>query len=168
MNHNKQCKCYIPVCVLPSPTISPVFMLSTPPRMNILSLIETAPCANLFWLKRDWEEARLLVLTSMLRSESISVVPCAKRCRMSWCCILRRRLAADRFPRQRGNERISLGRRIRGWEGWEVTWRRKRRDGAVGWESFDACCSSFSSSYDESCIGNDKWNTNSNDRFLLN
>ena len=171
MNHNKQCKCYIPICVLPSPTISPVFMLlSTPPRMNILSLIETAPWSILGWLKRDWEEARLLVLTSMLRSESIPLPHLSKRCKMSRRHSLRRRLVDDRFQRQRGCGRFSLGRRIKGWEGWEeyligITYRKRRDVRAVGWESFDACCSSISSWYDESCKMKDVWNTNN--RFSL-
>ena len=59
----------------------------------------------------------------MLRSESIPLVPCAKRCKMCRCHHLqplRRRPVADRFPRQRGCGPISLGRRIKGWEGWQV------------------------------------------------
>ena len=109
----------------------------------------------------------------MLRSESIPLGHLPKRCKKSECRTLRRRPVADRFPRQRGCGSFSLGRRIKGWEEWEVTWCRKRRDGAGGsWERFDDCFSSFSpsssSSYDESYIGNDKWNTNSNGRFSLN
>ena len=60
----------------------------------------------------------------MLRSESIPLVPFAKRCTKCRCQPsnpLRRRPVDDHFPRQRGSSNISLGRRIRGWEeGWEV------------------------------------------------
>ena len=60
----------------------------------------------------------------MLRSESIPLVPFAKRCTKCRCQPsnpLRRRPVDDHFPRQRGSNNISLGRRIRGWEeGWEV------------------------------------------------
>ena len=84
------------------------------------------------------------------------------------CPTLRRRPVDDRFPRQRGCGRISLGRRIKGWEGWEVTWCRKRRDAAVGWswERFDACFSSISSSYYESCNSKAVWNTINNDNCI--
>ena len=140
-------------------------LLSTPPRMNILSLIETAAWRILSWLKRDWEETRLLVLTSMLRSESIHLGPLSKRCKMSQWIPLRRRLVDDRFQRQRGCGRFSLGRRIRGWEGWEVTWFRKRRDvaGGIGidCERFDACFSCSSSPcYNETCKRKSEWHTN--------
>ena len=158
MNHNKQCKCNIPI---PSFTISPLIraLLSYPPTRIILSLIRIAACSLLPWLKRDWEEARLLVLTSMLRSESIPFGHFAKRCKMSRWIFHRRRPVDDRFPRQRGCGRISLGRRIKGREWWEVTWCRKRRDeggyymgaGWWSWEHFVACFSSNSTGYNESC-----------------
>ena len=104
-----------------------------------------------------WQDDRGLLFTSMLRSQSNHLRHFAKRCNNSECPDLRMRPTADRFPQQRGCGRISLGRRIKGWEGWEVTWCRKRRDGA-GWcrwigECFDACFSSISSAYDQSCDG---------------
>ena len=148
-------------------------LLSELPTRIILLLIETAAWDHLFCLKRDWEESKWLVLTSMLRSESIPLVPCAKICKMSWCRTLRRRPVGDRFPRQRGCGNISLGRRIKGWEGWEDTFARKGRDGAVGysWESFDACFSftkPSTSGYDESCKRKAVENTNNNTTFSLN
>ena len=101
---------------LPSLTISPVSLWS-PPIKIIFSLIWTDVCHILPWLKRDWEEARLLVLTSSLRSESIPLVHFAKRCK-SPCPTLRRRPVGDHCPQQRGCGGISLGKRIKGWEGW--------------------------------------------------
>ena len=151
MNHNKRCESYFTICALPSFTSSPP-VLSKPPRMNIVLLIETAAWALLSCLKRDWEKARWLVLTSMLRSESshFGHGHCAKRCKKSWCpChhLHRRRPAADRFPQQRGCGTFSLGRRIKGCKGWEVTWCRKLRHVQVAmWESFNT---SISSGYDE-------------------
>ena len=145
-------------------TISADLVLFVPPRTIILLLIEIAPWKYLSWLKRGliwqgWYDKMIggLLFTSMLRSESNHLRLFAKRCKTSECRPLRMRPTADRFPQQRGCGRISLGRRIKGWEGWEVTWCRKRRDGA-GWcrwigESFNACFSSTSSCYDESCGG---------------
>ena len=147
MNHNKRCKFYFQICALPSFTISPVLLLlfMKPPTRIILSLIWTAACPDLSWLKRDWEKARWLVLTSMLRSESIHLAHCAKRCKkcLKEClrCLLRTRPAAVRCQRQRGSGSVSLGRRIRGWEGSDVTWCRKKGDIACGQlsrESFNA------------------------------
>ena len=147
-------------------TISPLLMpRPQPPRMSILLLIERAAWTNLSWLKRDWKEAlaHLSVSTSLLRSESIHLAHCAKRCKKSWSWILRTRPVADRFRRQRWCGRLSLGRRIKGWKGWEVT-SRKRRDGAGGcsWESFGACCISWpTSTYNESCNRKAVWKRHS-------
>ena len=127
-------------------TISPVLLLlPNPPMRKIFSCLlvcnTTAAWTDLSWLKRDWEETRLSDLTSMLRSESNHLAHCAKRCKKSDWWTLRMRPSVDRCRRQRGCGQFSLGRRIKGWAGWEVTWFRKRRDGAVGngWERFNAC-----------------------------
>ena len=137
-------------------TISAVDALLPPPPMRmIFSLIVTAAWLPLSWLKKGlmWKGDRILQFTSMLRSESIHLAHCAKRCKKSWCDSLRTRPAADRCQWQRGCGNVSLGRRIRGREGWGVTWCRKRRNGAGGWgwEHFDACDSKMSSSYNEPC-----------------
>ena len=133
-------------------TFSPDILLRDPPRTMILFLIETAAWPYLSWLKRGLisRDDRILLFTSMLRSESNHLAHSAKRCKKSCLSTLRMRPAAVRFRRQRGCGRISLGRRIRGWE---VTWVRKRRDGAGGssWECFDACFRSRSPGYYESC-----------------
>ena len=129
-----------------------VFLLLLPrPPITMILLVTTAAWSYLSWLKRGSirQHGRILRFTSKLRSESIHLAQCAKRCRKSWCPDLRMRPAADRFWRQRGSGRISLGRIIKGWE---VTWFRKRRDVAVGrWESFNACFTSRTSGYYESC-----------------
>ena len=105
----------------------------------------------------DWkgiDMTRWSDFTSMLRSESNHLAQSAKRSKTlwSWCSSLHRRPTFVHFQEQRGCGGISLGRRIRGWERWEITWFRKRRDGAGGcWESFNGCLSFFSSGYYESC-----------------
>ena len=48
----------------------------------------------------------------------------------------------------------------------EVTWSWKRRDRAVGWESFNACCSSLSPGDNQSCNENVIQTTNG--RLSLN
>ena len=136
-------------------TISPVDLLRLPPRRKILSDggMVTAAWLYLCWLKRvlKWQDDRILLFTSTLQSGSILLLQSARRCNQSECHPHRTRRAA--FQRQRGCGRFSLGRRIRGWEGWEVTWFRKRRDGCravgIGWENLDTCFSSRSSADDK-------------------
>ena len=119
----------------------------------ILSLKLTATCQYLSWLRKDWCDRRK-VFTSMLRSQSIYLAHCANRRKKSRCQTLHRRSTDVRFQRQRGCGAFSLGRRIKRWGGWEITWfRKRRRVGAVGscLEYSSCCLSSFSSGYYESC-----------------
>ena len=120
MNESQQTKWMLFSNLCKPFTISPLLMLlPQPPTRISLLLITTAACTNLSRLKR--EEARFSVLTSMLRSESTYLARVARRCKKSWCWILRTRPAADRFRWQRGSGSVSLEGRIKGWEtlpGW--------------------------------------------------
>ena len=108
-------------------------------------------------------------LTSVCGSLSSPLGLAAKRCKTSRCPSLHKLQVVFLGWWQRGSGGISLGRGMdkrliirRG----EVTWFRKRGDRAVGWESFNACCSFFSSCDNQPC--NQKAELNSNNRFSSN
>ena len=154
----------------------PGFAAALSPKQDNISLcnnsgMETPLLAEkgLKW-ETIWSD---IFITSMLRSESIHLAHCAKRCKKSGCWSPHTPKFAAHCRRQRGSGRISLGRRIKGWE---VTWFRKRRDGAVdiiSWESFNACFRSIStccssSADDETCKRKTAWITNNDGSFSLN
>ena len=155
------CQIYLP------PTISPVcwLLLPNPPMMMILSSVElsclvtTAACSYLSWLKRGliWQEiwpqccvvSPFILPTSPRDAVSLGVEPTAH----------------DQLPTvvddREGVFLSPLGGKVK--EGGDVTWCRKRRDWAVGigidCERFDACFSSSSPCYYETCKRKSEWNT---------